>query len=277
MSTRPNQNHVLCTLATGLGLATAAPLSADVLITDVDNAFITTAELTNPALALTDEDETMLVTEGFETEGTSLDAMAQVGDAWSAGNAHAFAEELEDGFRLFGDSDVAYNLEAPVSGSAMGDSATLVKVTLEADLTRVSGQFCVRSGGDSSIRQVLMSFYRTGESQNPLVYIDNESGDDCREFELLLPPGEYQFRSRAFTFMTTDLHASQASDSWCQYGGEVVFMEIADPDINNDGKVDGVDLGRFLAQWGSDNPDFDFNGDGKVDGQDLAILIGAWT
>jgi hypothetical protein len=51
-------------------------------------------------------------------------------------------------------------------------------------------------------------------------------------------------------------------------------------DLNDDGVVDGNDLGLLLAAWGpcptSGACPGDFNGDGAVDGADLGILLAAW-
>lgn len=46
-------------------------------------------------------------------------------------------------------------------------------------------------------------------------------------------------------------------------------------DLNNDGVVDGADLGLLLDTWGERGP-ADLNGDGIVNGGDLGILLGAW-
>ena len=45
-------------------------------------------------------------------------------------------------------------------------------------------------------------------------------------------------------------------------------------DFNDDGMVDGGDLGFMLANWGSAGGDL--NGDGATDGADLGILLSAW-
>lgn len=45
-------------------------------------------------------------------------------------------------------------------------------------------------------------------------------------------------------------------------------------DYNNDGVVDGQDLGILLGGWGS--ADTDLTGDGITDGADLGLLLGAW-
>ena len=49
------------------------------------------------------------------------------------------------------------------------------------------------------------------------------------------------------------------------------------PDINQDGYVDGTDLGLLLSQWGPcTGCSADLNSDGLVDGSDLGVLLGAW-
>ncbi len=46
-------------------------------------------------------------------------------------------------------------------------------------------------------------------------------------------------------------------------------------DINNDGSVDGADLGLLLSQWGADGSG-DLNNDNTVDGADLGLLLSSW-
>jgi hypothetical protein len=47
-------------------------------------------------------------------------------------------------------------------------------------------------------------------------------------------------------------------------------------DLNCDGAVNGDDLGRLLAQWGTSGS-ADLNGDGVVNGEDLGQLLGSWS
>ncbi len=47
-------------------------------------------------------------------------------------------------------------------------------------------------------------------------------------------------------------------------------------DINDDGVVDGNDLGTLLAAWGPGTGSADLNNDGVVDGNDLGSLLAAW-
>ena len=46
-------------------------------------------------------------------------------------------------------------------------------------------------------------------------------------------------------------------------------------DISGDARVDGIDVGSLLAQWGTPG-DADLDGSGQVDGVDLGLLLGAW-
>ncbi len=47
-------------------------------------------------------------------------------------------------------------------------------------------------------------------------------------------------------------------------------------DIDNNGTVDGADLGLLLADWGTNNPSTNLDGSGVVDGADLGLLLAAW-
>jgi hypothetical protein len=47
------------------------------------------------------------------------------------------------------------------------------------------------------------------------------------------------------------------------------------PDINGDGKVDGIDVGHVLGQWGRRQSYADLDRNGIVDAADLAMVLGA--
>lgn len=65
---------------------------------------------------------------------------------------------------------------------------------------------------------------------------------------------------------------------------EVVSWSVCDvpADLDEDGDVDGADLGLLLGAWGDCGPFQigclgDINCDGLIDGADLGLLLGAWT
>tara|TARA_Y100001973_G_C5202490_1_gene338897 strand:- start:3601 stop:4155 length:555 start_codon:yes stop_codon:yes gene_type:complete len=47
-------------------------------------------------------------------------------------------------------------------------------------------------------------------------------------------------------------------------------------DVNNDGVIDGADIGLLMGDWGTDNIQSDFNNDGIVDAMDLGLLLENW-
>ena len=53
---------------------------------------------------------------------------------------------------------------------------------------------------------------------------------------------------------------------------------LEDPDLNDDGDVNGADLGLLLGQWGpcDGGACADLTGDGLINGADLGILLGSW-
>jgi hypothetical protein len=78
--------------------------------------------------------------------------------------------------------------------------------------------------------------------------------------------------------------ATGVNNGWLEGSAGIEAQERPDPvicegDVNGSGTIDGTDLTRLLAFWGSDASSFpaaDINGDGLVDGVDLAMLLGNW-
>lgn len=71
---------------------------------------------------------------------------------------------------------------------------------------------------------------------------------------------------------------NEANDGW--FIDDVLIEGIAPPDpcpadLNDDGTVDGIDLGMLLASWGGSGA-ADLNADGSVDGIDLGLLLADW-
>jgi hypothetical protein len=57
-------------------------------------------------------------------------------------------------------------------------------------------------------------------------------------------------------------------------GAAYVFQLPCVGDLNDDGAIDGADLGLLLGSWGGVQGDL--TGDGVTDGADLGLLLGAW-
>lgn len=51
------------------------------------------------------------------------------------------------------------------------------------------------------------------------------------------------------------------------------FGNACDADLNNDGVVNGLDVGPFIAEFGTAGPHADFNGDGTVNGLDVGPFV----
>ena len=47
-------------------------------------------------------------------------------------------------------------------------------------------------------------------------------------------------------------------------------------DLNDDGQVNGADLGLVFAAWGETGVPADLGGDGTVGGEDIGLLLAAW-
>ncbi len=60
-------------------------------------------------------------------------------------------------------------------------------------------------------------------------------------------------------------------------GQTIRWTSIGVGDLNEDGRVDGADLGALLAAWGSPDQDADLKDDGIVNGADLGVLLSFWT
>jgi hypothetical protein len=85
----------------------------------------------------------------------------------------------------------------------------------------------------------------------------------------------------------TDVEAAMFALPWAGPGStcddadgdgvaDICHEDSPSPDFNNDGVVDGTDLGVLLAEWGVGQSRADLNLDDAVDGTDLGMLLAAW-
>ena len=83
--------------------------------------------------------------------------------------------------------------------------------------------------------------------------------------------------SLADTTVCGNTTPGQINDGWIDNGGNVI-ADVCPPDclgdLNDDGAVNGGDLGLLLAAWGG--PGGDINDDGVTDGGDLGLLLSYW-
>jgi hypothetical protein len=87
---------------------------------------------------------------------------------------------------------------------------------------------------------------------------------------LITPSAQVKFRFRATD--ATGAVVEAAIDDFRLIG---LTCPVSRPaDLNGDGIVNGIDLGIFLAYWGTTGGDFD--GNGTTDGADLATMLGDW-
>ena len=118
-------------------------------------------------------------------------------------------------------------------------------------------------------------FARTSTASPFMPYPLTPGASDTYTGELPAPPLgsntlEFYFQANALDGPANTFPSQGASNP--------MSISVPNPaDINNDGVVDGVDLGLLLGAWGTSDPDADLNGDGTVDGVDLGLLLGAWT
>ena len=65
-------------------------------------------------------------------------------------------------------------------------------------------------------------------------------------------------------------------DDFCVAGAIIACTGDRPGDLDDDGVVDGADLGLLLAVWGGADPDADLDGSGTVDGGDLGLMLANW-
>lgn len=110
------------------------------------------------------------------------------------------------------------------------------------------------------------------------------------EFDNPIPADGFEFTDLAFPLPTLGgdtanllmsgvASEGNASGTWVTNllaGGVEIDTCLGDPDLNQDGKVNGQDLSTILATWGQPNGAGDINCDGTVSGPDLSELLANW-
>jgi hypothetical protein len=121
----------------------------------------------------------------------------------------------------------------------------------------------------------LDGWFTLGTDESPLATGDLHEGSGVAK-------GNVVPNSTAASFAMHAQHSQNDADG--QWGKAfshlmvtVTFSEFLLEDLNEDGLIDGADLGLLLGAWDTSDPVADLNGDGVVDGADLGLLLAQWT
>ena len=105
------------------------------------------------------------------------------------------------------------------------------------------------------------------------VFFVNEE-TNCDTYVFQFPPGDYLIWCDSAVLADGNSMEMVTCLLTFDFGPTI---ETLPTDLDQDGCVDGADLGQFIAAWGNTgNSPADFNGDGVVDGYDLGQLIADW-
>lgn len=101
-------------------------------------------------------------------------------------------------------------------------------------------------------------------------------GSTVHEAELKVEEGELFWKVELITAALVELDAwVDASTPAFRFASAPVNTNPSD--LNEDGVVDGADLGQLLTIWGITNPVLDIDADGVVGGAELGALLTRWN
>ena len=111
----------------------------------------------------------------------------------------------------------------------------------------------------------------TYDTSTPMIFVNGSAADVSlhsrfewqRDLPLFLGQNIIAVRSQ-----------NSAGDQSITIGGVIERMLIGD--VNNDHKVDDVDISLFTRAWKQYTPAADFNEDGTIDEVDLSLLVSHW-
>ena len=260
---------ILATTSTALSMPAMA-------VDDIIVSANSTVTVEDQALAQNDWDQDL--NSGFLWNTANQNSVTNAAiEAGAAGHAHSacLAEETPAGFKVwgyaYGSSYAKPGQEVEFDVSGGGQFGFDIERR-----TRVTGYVCAWEDAPLSrgqTRAILWGLTEQGFVR-PLEH-DVRDGQDCTNFQFILEPGEYEFNMSSWMLVTNE--GDGQYDNWSESEAELKFEELANPDVDFDGDVDGADLAKFLGAWGTSMWEYDFNEDGIVDGADMSILLGMWT
>ena len=166
-------------------------------------------------------------------------------------------------------------------------------------LARIAGWNGVPSGGDTQAPSVPTGLSATAVSPSQInlswtASTDNVgvtgyriyrcTGSGCTPSTQIATSASNSYQNTALVANTTYVYRVAAYDAAGNVSGQSASASATTQagttkrgDLNNDGRVDVIDLGIFLSNWGSTSrPPADINQDGHVDVIDLGILLSNW-
>jgi hypothetical protein len=114
-------------------------------------------------------------------------------------------------------------------------------------------------GTDADQKYIFGDSFTIGVSAVPVPDADGDGVPDTDDNCTLIPNG---------TTIPDEGGNSQLDSNGDGYGN------ACDADLNNDGVVNGLDVGPFVDQFGTSGPAADFNGDAVVNGLDVGPFVG---
>ena len=153
-------------------------------------------------------------------------------------------DALEDNdLRLSAGGGTANLVAADVQGSALSDGSTVYFLGIIDPLATFTTATLTTAGNGEFLFNV-DDIVTAQAPDNDADAVPN-AGDNCTE-------------------VPNDKQTDSDSD---------MYGNACDADFNNDGVVNGLDVGPFITQFGTTGPDADFNEDGVVNGLDVGPFI----
>lgn len=177
--------------------------------------------------------------------------------------ANTFVEDNSLAFMILLEADGTSYGDAGGGGYAWINAGVLFELPYKADVTFSIDHFSTEFGS------LDFEVFSQDDPNSPL---ELQVGGNAA---VRLPAGLYVLRLEGEAY-------GDPSTDWSETFTEILVTPtwLDTPqmraDTNGDGMVDGQDLAKVLASFGSDNAVADLDRSGWVDGTDLAIILGSW-
>ena len=180
-------------------------------------------------------------------------------------------------------TDCTFTQNTGVQGSAVNINSGAAVLATNCQFIANEGYYAAvllaGGGPESRIFNSCTFTGNSGTASGAMVCGSDASLIDCTitdNVSVLIGGGLWITSGRYSNSTICNNEPSNIDGAWVDLGGNDYCGDLLG-DINNDGLVDGADLGKLLAQWDTFGPESDLNNDFHVDGTDLGLLLGSWT